>query len=170
MGSTDTDVDARSRSRIRDWFARYWILIALLVTAVVVAIVVRHVVYPALSWNRDESTYLWQVRGLDAGQLLTTTGGLPKFFQPWLTGITDGQFSELVSGDIKVGQQVVTAITLPQAARSSTGGNSLFGGQQPGRGNPGGMQPGNFGGGPGGGGAGGGGRGGGGGGGGRGGN
>ena len=110
MGKTETDLDARPGAsvgsepaaapspgshtplRIGEWLARYWLLLALLVTTAAVAIVVRHVVYPALSWNRDESTYLWQVRGLDAGQLLTTTGGLPKFFQPWLTGITDGQF------------------------------------------------------------------------------
>jgi 4-amino-4-deoxy-L-arabinose transferase-like glycosyltransferase len=67
-------------------------LLALLGLAVVVSIVVQHVVYPALSWNRDEATYLWQIRALDAGQLLTTTGGLPRFFQPWLTGVTGGQF------------------------------------------------------------------------------
>jgi 4-amino-4-deoxy-L-arabinose transferase-like glycosyltransferase len=68
------------------------LLIVLVILAVVVAVVVRHVVYPALSWNRDEATYLWQVRALRDGQLMTTTGGLPQFFQPWLTGVRDGQF------------------------------------------------------------------------------
>ncbi len=71
---------------------RYWALLALLGLTVAVALVVRAVVYPAMSWNRDEATYLWQVRALRAGQLLTTTGGAPHFFQPWLTGIRGGQF------------------------------------------------------------------------------
>ena len=66
-------------------------------------------------------------------------------------GVTDGQFSELVNGEIKVGQPVVTNVIIPQAARANSGQNSRFGGNQ-GRGNPGGMTPGNFGGGPGGGG------------------
>jgi len=108
VGKTETDIDARPgapvesepeprpRSRTRpligEWLARYWLLLALLTVAAVVSIVVRHVVYPALSWNRDESTYLWQARALGSGQLLTTTGGLPQFFQPWLTGVTHGQF------------------------------------------------------------------------------
>ena len=74
------------------FWSRYGLLIALLLATIVVSVVVRHVVYPALSWNRDEATYLWQVRALRDGQLLTTTGGLPQFFQPWLTGIRDGQF------------------------------------------------------------------------------
>ena len=106
MGKTETDVDAhpvapvepeprphsRTRPRIGEWLARYWLLLALLGAAAIISIVVRHVVYPALSWNRDEATYLWQVRALSSGQLLTTTGGLPQFFQPWLTGVTHGQF------------------------------------------------------------------------------
>jgi 4-amino-4-deoxy-L-arabinose transferase-like glycosyltransferase len=57
-----------------------------------VSVVVQHVVYPALSWNRDEVTYLWQVRGLRAGDLLTTAGPTPHFFQPWLTGLRGDQF------------------------------------------------------------------------------
>jgi len=80
------------RSRLTGWISRYWLLLVLLVGAGVLAVVVRHVIYPALSWNRDESTYLWQVQGLRAGDLLSTTGGLPEFFQPWLTGVTHGQF------------------------------------------------------------------------------
>lgn len=53
-------------------------------------------------------------------------------------GVTDGTFSELLSGDVQVGQQVVTGVILPQAARTTTQQNPLF--QQPGRGGmPGGM-------------------------------
>jgi hypothetical protein len=74
------------------WLARYWVLLVLLGAAVGVSVFVRHVVYPAMSWNRDEATYLWQVRALRAGQLLTTTGGIPQFVQPWLTGVRHGQF------------------------------------------------------------------------------
>src|SRR6476469_1623187 len=90
VGRTETDLDAhpiapvddvtpapRRGARIVAWITRYWLLLALLVGAAVLSVVVRHVVYPALSWNRDESTYLWQVGGLRAGDLLSTTGGLP---------------------------------------------------------------------------------------------
>lgn len=50
-------------------------------------------------------------------------------------GVTDGQFTELVSGDVKVGQQVVTAIVVPmtQAQRNQNNSN-LFGNQQRGGG------------------------------------
>jgi HlyD family secretion protein len=55
------------------------------------------------------------------------------------TGLTDGQFSQLISGDVKPGQQLVTSIVIPltQAQRQQ---NNIFGNQ--GRGNFGGMQPG----------------------------
>ncbi len=76
----------------RPVLARTGMVVALLAVAAVVSVVVRHVVYPALSWNRDEATYLWQVRGLRAGDLLTTAGSTPHFFQPWLTGLRGGQF------------------------------------------------------------------------------
>src|SRR6476659_5002256 len=105
VGRIETDFDAaadapaetaapvpQERSRLSAWISRYWLLLLLLVGAGVLSVVVRHVIYPALSWNRDESTYLWQVQGLRAGDLLSTTGGLPEFFQPWSTGGTHGQF------------------------------------------------------------------------------
>jgi hypothetical protein len=104
VGRTLGDVDPRSRATLAlkrtstgsasrsTWWSRYGLLVALLIATAVVSVVVRHVVYPALSWNRDEATYLWQVGALRDGQLMTTTGGLPQFFQPWLTGIRDGQF------------------------------------------------------------------------------
>jgi len=69
-------------------------------------------------------------------------------------GITDGQFSELVSGDLKQGMQVVTGVILPVVNKpGAPGANPFMGGGQPNRG-MGGMTPG---GGPGGGGPGGGG-------------
>ena len=67
-------------------------------------------------------------------------------------GITDGSFSQMVTGDLKPGQQVVSTILIPlTAAQRQAQQQSIFGGQQ-GRGNFGGPQPGNFGGGGGGGG------------------
>src|SRR5204862_2462660 len=46
----------------------------------------------AFSWNRDEPVYLWQVHMLRDGHVLTTDGGAPTFFQPWLTGHRNGAF------------------------------------------------------------------------------
>jgi len=53
-------------------------------------------------------------------------------------GITDGQFSELLSGDVQVGQQIVTGVVLPVSARPTNNNNNnpLMGPQ---RGNPGGF-------------------------------
>ncbi len=85
-----------------DWRARtrkYWPIAALVLLAVVIAIVVHHFVYPAYSWNRDEPVYLWTVRALRSGQIFTSGGGAPRFFQPWLTGVHDGMyFSQYTPG------------------------------------------------------------------------
>jgi HlyD family secretion protein len=56
-------------------------------------------------------------------------------------GITDGQVSEITSGDLQPGQQVVTSIIIPLSLRPSAAGNPLMG-NQPRGGGPGGMQPG----------------------------
>ncbi|HEY6358709.1 MAG TPA: hypothetical protein VIX35_10720, partial [Vicinamibacterales bacterium] len=61
-------------------------------------------------------------------------------------GITDGQTTEIVSGDIQPGAQVVTRIIIPVSLRPTTTGNPLMG-NQPRGGGPGGMQPGGGGGG-----------------------
>lgn len=60
--------------------------------AIIVSFVVRHNVFAAYSWNRDEPVYLWQARALRAGHLTTTDGGAPAFFQPWLVGTRPGAF------------------------------------------------------------------------------
>ena len=65
-----------------------------------------------------------------------------------VTGLTDGTFSQLVSGDVKAGMQVVTSIVVPLTTTQRNQQNNLFG--QQGRGNFGGMMPGNGPGGPGG--------------------
>ena len=56
-----------------------------------------------------------------------------------VVGLADNQFSQLISGDIKPGQQVVTSIIVPLTTQQRNAQNPLFGG---GRGNFGGMQPG----------------------------
>jgi hypothetical protein len=84
--------DAASHERRRKLLQRTGLVLGLLVLAAIVSVVVHHVVYPGLSWNRDEVTYLWQVRGLRAGDLLTRAGPTPQFFQPWLTGLRADQF------------------------------------------------------------------------------
>ncbi|HYN05863.1 MAG TPA: efflux RND transporter periplasmic adaptor subunit [Vicinamibacterales bacterium] len=55
-------------------------------------------------------------------------------------GVTDGTFSELLSDNLQVDQQVVTGVLIPQAQRPTQPGQSIFG--QPQRGMPGGMMPG----------------------------
>lgn len=62
----------------------------LALVAAVGAAAVQHFVYPALSWNRDEPVYLWQVAQLRSGALTTTDGGHPDLFRPWLTASSDG--------------------------------------------------------------------------------
>jgi hypothetical protein len=65
-------------------------------------------------------------------------------------GVSDGSFSELVSGDLQQGQQLVTSVIVPQTAKPGQPSNANpFMGQQPGNRGMGGMSPG--GGGPGGG-------------------
>lgn len=56
------------------------------------------------------------------------------------TGITDGQFSQLISGDVKPGQQLVTSVVIPLTQAQRNQQNNIFGNQ--GRGGFGGMQPG----------------------------
>ncbi|MCC7007635.1 MAG: efflux RND transporter periplasmic adaptor subunit [Acidobacteria bacterium] len=56
------------------------------------------------------------------------------------TALTDGQFSQLVSGDLKPGQQVVTNVIVPISQAQRNQQNNIFGNQ--GRGGFGGMQPG----------------------------
>lgn len=58
---------------------------------------------------------------------------------PVRTGVTDGQWAELLEGELQEGQEVVTGVILPNAAAQvpgSTGGNPLMGPQrgQPNRG------------------------------------
>ena len=77
----------------------YVILAVLAGIAFALSIIVRHEVFPAYSWNRDEPVYLWQVQLLNEGQLSSTDGGAPEFFRPWLTAARDGTlFSQYTPG------------------------------------------------------------------------
>ena len=67
-------------------------LVVLGLVAVVVSLAVHHWVFPAYSWNRDETVFVWQARALRHGVLLPTDGGMPAFFRPWLSGLGDGFF------------------------------------------------------------------------------
>ncbi|MEP6622965.1 MAG: glycosyltransferase family 39 protein [Acidimicrobiia bacterium] len=77
-----------TRGSVRSW----WPVVALGLGAVVVSLLARHLLYPAFSWNRDESVYLWQVSGLQHGHFTSTTGGFPGSFHPWLAGIRGQSF------------------------------------------------------------------------------
>jgi HlyD family secretion protein len=65
-------------------------------------------------------------------------------------GINDAQYTELVSGDIKPGDQLVTGVLVPQTSEERTqslfgpGGRGNFGGMRPGGGGPGGGGRGGF--------------------------
>jgi len=96
---------------------------------------------PLTRTSAPGTVYVWD----EAGKALKRVG--------IMVGITDGQVSEVTSGDLQPGEQIVTSIIIPLSLRPSTAGNPLMG-NQPRGGGPGGMQPG---GGPGGGGPGGGG-------------
>ena len=74
---------------VADW-RRHWPAVALAVVAAFAALWARHHLFPALSWNRDEPVYLWQVDALRAGQLTPADGGFPELFQPWLSARGDG--------------------------------------------------------------------------------
>lgn len=72
------------------WCRRHAPALALAVVAALVAWAARHVLFPALSWNRDEPVYLWHVEVLRSGHLTATDGGHPGLFQPWLSARGDG--------------------------------------------------------------------------------
>jgi hypothetical protein len=79
-------------TRPAELWSEHWPLLVLGLLAIVMSVVVHHWIYPAYSWNRDEPVYLWQVHALRDGKILPTDGGMPAFFQPWLSGHGDGFF------------------------------------------------------------------------------
>jgi hypothetical protein len=77
--------------------------------------------------QRPGSVWMWD----EANKKLTETRVV--------VGLADNQVSQLLSGDVKPGQQLVTSIIVPLTTAQRNAQNPLFGG---GRGNFGGMQPG----------------------------
>jgi hypothetical protein len=59
---------------------------------------------------------------------------------PIVVGVSDGQFGELISGDVKVGQQLVTQVIIPITSQQRN--QNIFGNRQGGA-RGGGMQQGN---------------------------
>jgi hypothetical protein len=85
--------------RVAAWLAEHWVLLGVLAVALVASLVIRHVVYPGYSWNRDEVTYQWQVSVFRGGELFGSDGGFPELFWPWLSGHNaDGFFSQYTLG------------------------------------------------------------------------
>jgi HlyD family secretion protein len=74
--------------------------------------------------NQDATTKKWELKNIQLR-----------------TGITDGQWTEVLSGDIQPGQELVTGIILPVAKTAPANGNPLMQ-QQNQRGGPGQGQPG----------------------------
>lgn len=74
----------------RSWRA-HWPALVLAVAAAVVALVAKAVLFPHLSWNRDEPVYLWQMEVLRAGRLAAPDGGHPDLFLPWLSAARGGE-------------------------------------------------------------------------------
>lgn len=74
------------------WLAGPGAAVGIAVAAVVVASLIQQLVYPALSWNRDEPVYLWQVELMREGLLTGSDGGFPELLHPWLAGWNEGRF------------------------------------------------------------------------------
>jgi len=74
----------------RSWRA-HWPALVLALAAAGVALVAKSVLFPHLSWNRDEPVYLWQMEVLRAGRLAAPDGGHPGLFLPWLSAARDGE-------------------------------------------------------------------------------
>lgn len=82
----------------RPWRS-HWPVVVLALAAAAVAILAKQLVFPALSWNRDEPVYLWNVEVLRHGQLTATDGGHPELFLPWLSAARDGaMFTQYTPG------------------------------------------------------------------------
>ncbi|MFP5256830.1 MAG: hypothetical protein ACLGI8_13390 [Acidimicrobiia bacterium] len=73
------------------WWQAHWPAAVLAVAAAAVALAAKAVIFPHLSWNRDEPVYLWQMEVLRAGRLAAPDGGHPGLFLPWLSAARGGE-------------------------------------------------------------------------------
>jgi len=69
----------------------HWPAAVLALFAAIVALWSTSVLFPHLSWNRDEPVYLWQMEVLRSGRLAAPDGGHPDLFLPWLSAARDGE-------------------------------------------------------------------------------
>lgn len=72
------------------WRAHWPALVVALVGGAV-ALWAKAVLFPELSWNRDEPVYLWQMEVLRDGRLAAPDGGFPRLFLPWLSAARGGE-------------------------------------------------------------------------------
>src|SRR5699024_11252890 len=93
------------------------------------AVIISEVVYPNLSWNRDEPVFLWQADLLLDGQLTQTDGGFPSAFHPWLSAHRDGKFF----GQYPLGWPAIIAVgklfAFPAIAPAAGSALFVFGGR-----------------------------------------
>lgn len=90
--SADHPVEPAGRSGLVRLLDHRRLPLLLAIAAAGIAIAVFHLVYPNLSWNRDEPVFLWQADLLLDGQLTQSDGGFPAQFRPWLSAHRDGRF------------------------------------------------------------------------------
>ncbi|MGV3759139.1 MAG: hypothetical protein ACO1PW_06285 [Actinomycetota bacterium] len=69
----------------------HWPALVLALVGGAVALWAKAVLFPELSWNRDEPVYLWQMEVLRDGRLAAPDGGFPRLFLPWLSAARDGE-------------------------------------------------------------------------------
>ncbi|HLT15376.1 MAG TPA: hypothetical protein VK007_01640 [Acidimicrobiales bacterium] len=97
----------------------HWPAVALAVAGALVALWSKAVVFPHLSWNRDEPVYLWQMEVLRSGRLAAPDGGHPDLFLPWLSAARDGElFGQYTIGWplVLLVARVLTGSTAPALA------------------------------------------------------
>ncbi|HUQ39481.1 MAG TPA: glycosyltransferase family 39 protein [Acidimicrobiales bacterium] len=71
---------------------RHWPALALCVVSAVVAVVVKHTVFPLLSFNNDEAVYRLQADAIAHGHLFPPTPALHDSFRPWLGAVSGGHY------------------------------------------------------------------------------
>jgi hypothetical protein len=69
----------------------HWPALVVALAGGAVALWAKAVLFPEMSWNRDEPVYLWQMEVLRDGRLAGPDRGFPSLFLPWLSAARDGE-------------------------------------------------------------------------------